>query len=219
MSGREAAGFTLIELLVALTVLALISMVLFGGLRFGARAWETGTATIEHTVAVETAQDLLRRTIAGAEAADPKAPDPKVPNPKAPDLKAPTNRPLFAGGPDRLTLVAAIPGHAGIGGLARYTLLREPAGALALAWEIYRPDRAEDGDRDQPAQVLENTSGLALSYYGSLQPGAAPEWQDHWDDPGILPLLIRIDVAFPPQDGRVWPTLVIAPRLARIPVR
>ena len=40
---RSEAGFTLIELLVALTLLGLISVVLFGGLRFGTRAWEVVT--------------------------------------------------------------------------------------------------------------------------------------------------------------------------------
>ena len=38
--GRDAAGFTLIELLVTLTLVGLISLVLFGGLRFGTRAWD-----------------------------------------------------------------------------------------------------------------------------------------------------------------------------------
>ena len=55
-------GFTLVELLVATSVLALLSVVLFGGMRFGARAWEAGEASIERTGEVEAAQDLLRRT-------------------------------------------------------------------------------------------------------------------------------------------------------------
>ena len=44
-SGRNA-GFTLVELLVAITLLALVSAALFGGLRFGARAWESATSRI-----------------------------------------------------------------------------------------------------------------------------------------------------------------------------
>ncbi len=38
--GRRQAGFTLVELLVAMTLLAFLSITLFGGLRFGARSWE-----------------------------------------------------------------------------------------------------------------------------------------------------------------------------------
>src|SRR5262245_57225185 len=165
MIAVKTGGFTLIELLVAITLLALISTVLFGGLRFGARAWETGTATIENTVAVETVQDLLRRTIAEAEA----------PNPAVPAKVA-----IFAGGPDHLTLVAPVPNHAGFSGLARYTLGRDPTGALALAWEIYRPDRTGKLEPDKASQILEKTTGLALSYYGSERPGATPEWRDRW---------------------------------------
>ena len=45
MTARDHNGFTLVELLVATTLLALLSVVLFGGLRFGARAWEVVTMT------------------------------------------------------------------------------------------------------------------------------------------------------------------------------
>ena len=37
---RRQAGFTLVELLVAMTLLAFLSIALFGGLRFGARSWD-----------------------------------------------------------------------------------------------------------------------------------------------------------------------------------
>ena len=34
------AGFTLLELLISMTLLGLLMLVVLGGLRFGARAWE-----------------------------------------------------------------------------------------------------------------------------------------------------------------------------------
>ena len=67
----RSAGFTLIELLVATTLLALLSVLLFGGLRFGARAWEAGGASMERTGEIEAIQDLLRRTLAEAAAPEP----------------------------------------------------------------------------------------------------------------------------------------------------
>ena len=41
-AARGAPGFTLVELLVGLSLLGLISLLLFGGLRFGLRTWEAG---------------------------------------------------------------------------------------------------------------------------------------------------------------------------------
>ena len=40
----------------------------------------------------------------------------------------------------------------------------------------------------------------------------APTWRDHWDDPQILPLLIRVEVV--PASGAPWPQLVVEPRIA-----
>src|SRR5437867_2079247 len=42
MRRRLAAGFTLIELVLALSILAIMITVLFGGLRMGLRAWQRG---------------------------------------------------------------------------------------------------------------------------------------------------------------------------------
>ncbi len=62
----RAAGFTLIELLVALTLVGLISVALFGGLRFGARVWEEGALHSARLAEIETVQSLLRRQLAQA---------------------------------------------------------------------------------------------------------------------------------------------------------
>ena len=64
--GSAGAGFTLIELLIALALFGLISVVLFGGLRFGTRAWEAGNAHAERLEEVQAVQALLRRHIAQA---------------------------------------------------------------------------------------------------------------------------------------------------------
>ena len=60
---RSTAGFTLVELLVAMTLIGLISVALFGGLRFGARAWEAGNERAESFSQLEVVQSLLRREL------------------------------------------------------------------------------------------------------------------------------------------------------------
>ena len=58
--GRRQAGFTLVELLVAMTLLAFLSLTLFGGLRFGARSWEVVVDSSAERDRIATTQTFLR---------------------------------------------------------------------------------------------------------------------------------------------------------------
>ena len=198
---HRQAGFTLIELVIAVTLLAMVSVMLFGGLRFGARAWETGARTIERNIAIEGVQDLLRRTLNEAVPADPSGP---------------FLEPMLAGEADGLRFVAPVPQHSASGGLARYALGRNGKGSLVLTWAPYRPDSRAEAPSSEPALLLERTEELVLSYFGAAEAGARPDWHDSWTSAEAMPLLIRIAVALP-EKGQRWPELVIAPRLARPP--
>ncbi len=44
---RVAPGFTLIELLISLSILSMLLVIIFSGLRMGVRAWEKGEANID----------------------------------------------------------------------------------------------------------------------------------------------------------------------------
>ena len=59
-------GFTLLELLVAMTLLALLAGLLFGGLSFGVRVWEKGDAELEKLAELQIAHGLIRRVISRA---------------------------------------------------------------------------------------------------------------------------------------------------------
>lgn len=193
------AGFTLVELLVATTLLALLSVILFGGMRFGARAWEAGTASMERVGEVEAAQELLRRTL--VEAAVPAS-------------IGPAEEPAFAGTEGQVHFVAPLPAHAGTGGLGRYALRADDRGELTIGWEPRRPERKLDSELGaKPSTILQRVSALKLSYYGAVVPGEQAAWHDSWKG-RELPSLIRIDVSFAEGDRRSWPDLVVAPRLA-----
>ncbi len=60
---KAQAGFTLLELLISMTLLGLVFVLLFGGLRFGMRAWEHGTTTTDAVDSTRLVQDLLRSEI------------------------------------------------------------------------------------------------------------------------------------------------------------
>jgi general secretion pathway protein J len=63
---HHRAGFTLLEILVALTLFGLIAVAVAGGIRFGARVWETGRQTAEASGEVHQAQSFVRQLLSGA---------------------------------------------------------------------------------------------------------------------------------------------------------
>ncbi len=217
---RSEAGFTLIELLVALTLLGLISVVLFGGLRFGTRAWEAGNLRAEQLAQVQAIQALLRRRL--AQALPPEAEGATGEGPR---------RAVFSGQPDALQFLAAVPSRAGVGGIYAFELAVIADGGkvrLEFTWRLYRADddEAERGDTPEAGLggrrvLIDGLASARFSYFGAPAPGTTPgtspgqaaDWRDRWEAEAGLPGLISIEAEFPEGDGRAWPILRVAPQL------
>lgn len=201
------AGFTLVELLVVVALLGLISVALFGGIRFGARSWEAGHSRLEEVNEVEVAQSVLRRLLGRSR--------------EVSLFTASRDRDAvsFTGRQDAVYFAAPLPAHRGLGGAYGYALgvrRDQDGGQLVLAWRLQRPESppSADGDFEDETVLLSNIAGVSLVYFGSEEPGRAAVWRDSWDGFAGLPRLVRMTVAFPPDDGRYWPPLTIAPVLA-----
>jgi general secretion pathway protein J len=208
-------GFTLLELLIATTVLAFLSLLLFGGLRFGTRVWEKAETSTTETNRIRAAQLVLSDEIANIYPfyAGDSDTEKKVD---------------FAGEDQRMTFFA--PSKSLPGGLDLVTIqaLRDNGSVSVVI-----ASKAE----------LEGTQGAAthhtligglkwfqISYYGppspagtpSSQPSTAkagtgaaaapppPQWTSVWDGQRKLPLLIRIRGAM--LNRAEWPDLVVSPR-------
>jgi general secretion pathway protein J len=199
-SSRPDAGFTLLELLVAMTLLGLLMTVLFGGLRFGARAWERGMEHSRGTDEIRLAQMHIRR---GLELAYPYF---------ISDLERP--RIDFDGTSERVRFLALAANSQSPGGRARIILSSsQQDGALALLIEA-RPELALPEIPFESDVLVSGFKTLEFSYYGSSGRDDPPEWLDRWIDRTRLPLLVRVRAEFAEDDGRFWPELVVAPRLS-----
>ena len=213
----RGGGFTLIELLVALTLLGLLSVGLFGGLRFGTRAWEMGDARAAALAEIEAVQGLLRRQIAQAMSPTVRGGGRSL---------SPSS--TFEGEAERLRFVSLVPARAVVGGLYQIELaiVDGPRGRrLDFVWRLYRPDEPDpfeglDGETETATGgrrvLLEGLEGAEFAYYGLEDGARVARWHDTWDGRMGLPRLIALKATFEDAPGGLaWPELVVHPRLAR----
>ena len=205
---RVARGFTMIELMIALVLLSLMSAVLFGSLSLAGRSSEAGTAKAESTSGMRLAGEYLRTQLSA-----------QHPQRMHKIQESPL---LFGGDADQVRYAAPMPGRVGLGGVWYYRLKlatvegrQKPSLVLErMIPDVGALDLPEFADADRSV-LADDIKELKIAYYG-VNTGAAvdetPTWRDKWDDPQMLPQLIRVDVT--PEKGSAWPTLVIAPREA-----
>jgi len=193
----RAAGFTLLELMVTLTLLSLLSLLLFGGLRLGARAWDHSEARGAGMDELHVVQNLLRREIEQA-----------YPYYVTTDPVHPTVD--FSGTASEIDLLAPAPQAMAAPGRARIAVTALRDGSLAMRARSELSDSRRDGWSET---LLSGLAGVRFSYFGTDDPRIAPTWRDHWTGAKTLPRLVRIDVRFAKGDGRMWPDFIVAPRI------
>ncbi|HUC69306.1 MAG TPA: prepilin-type N-terminal cleavage/methylation domain-containing protein [Stellaceae bacterium] len=197
------AGFTLVEMLVAVSLLALLTVVLAGGMSLATKRFTRHPERVDRAQRIAAAQDFLLATLADAR--------PLV------DQESGAARLAFAGGPTQLLFLAPAPESMPAGGLMAYGLRFSPpargtGGRLELGARRFDVPAAGSG---RTTVLLDHVTKVQLSYYGTLTREARPSWHDEWDAAQTLPSLARIAVAF--SDGTTMPDLVVALRLAGQP--
>jgi len=194
-----AAGFTLLEILVVLVVLGLLLTALAQGTTFGLLAWTTQTRAGTARAGLDEVERTLHRLIAEADAGEGGG-----------------GPPPLQGGPHVLQFASrlppgTVPPGAGPGEPRDVVVVLavDVEKRLVLRW-LPRPHAARLGAEAGPAQsvLAEGVTGLDL-LYGR----AAPEsgWTATWTKQA-LPRLVRVHVAFPANDPRHWPDIIVAPQ-------
>jgi len=197
-------GFTLVEMLVAVALIALLSVMLFEGMRLGTRSAALSAAINDRSGQWSLAYGVLRRQLAGAESVPVKQ---QQPGPNTVD---------FDGSSDSLNFIESPPAFLALGGLYRMQLAfvrGGRGGRLTLGWT--RLDESETPEGGAPSTLIDNLASAEFSYFGALEADQAPEWQQSWQGIDHLPTLVRLRIAF--ADGQRLPDLIVALRLAPLP--
>jgi general secretion pathway protein J len=203
--GRQGAGFTLLEVLVALSLFGLIAVAVAGGIRFGARVWDSGRETAQASGAVHQAQYFLRRQLSNAML----APE---------DLRSAEGLPFFAGEEDRLLLSAPWLTSFDRAGIYQLEIALAPNDELGhdlvVRWRALTAalEGATFDDAEQARILLPNVEGIDIRYFGTQEGKAQPAWHGRWDDQNRLPDLVAMEVALPQQAKIAWPQLLIKVR-------
>jgi len=192
-------GFTLLELLIGMVLLGLLLTLLFGGLRLGARSWDSGDKRVEDSAQLRAIHGFMRRELSQVFPLRWKNEvDPRL---------------AFAGERDALKFVAPMPVQVNGGGLYLFGLELEKGeeGQRVIMKRALTNPAAKDFsslEQGEKSVLVDHVENMAIAYFGAATVESDPGWREKWDDPNRLPLLVRIQVKL--SDGRNWPDLVVS---------
>ena len=192
---RREAGFTLLELIVAITLMGLVLVVLYSGLRLGLNSWDGGEQRAEETHRLRLAQEFLRRQLAQS-----------ITVYQINDRQEQSV--VFAGRPDEIEFVAPMLAQLGQGGLYRVRI-GVADGRLWIRWRPYLPTDPEAGE-ERETVLLEGVSDVEWAYFGPEQDNdleSPPHWRSDWASTQRRPQLVRLNLHL---NGQPWPDLVAA---------
>ena len=191
MRRAEPGGFTLVELLVALVLFGMFSVALFAELRGGAGTLDRVAANSAGTNGLAAAYAVLRRNFLAA----------------YPLYESGERAVAFAGDSDGVAFLAPAPAALAPGGFSRVAVGVVGKNLVIAA----RPELAWAAASGESREVLAaDVLGVRFGYFGADAAGGAAYWHGSWRNRAVLPLLVRVSVAFPAGDFRRWPELIFA---------
>jgi general secretion pathway protein J len=199
---KRAAGFTLLEVLAALVLLALLLVGVYSGIASASRSVRSGTAAIERTDQMRSAQQFLRRELAQSVA--------------EPIGHTDRGEPIyFRGSAQEMRYVAPLPGYLGKLGpqLQQLQLVDDGQGGqrLELRLALLPPDGQPARPLGEPQVLFDHIKQGSFSYSGVDTQGQPVPWSPQWADGRVLPLLVRIELE--PQGRGSWPRLDVPLRV------
>lgn len=196
---RAQRGFTLVEVMLAITLLALIMAMAYGGFQAAVRSTSTGEALIEQTNQLRITHQFIRRQLSLAQALIIEEGD------------EPGTQVRFEGDRDRVRFVAPMPGYLSFGGSYVQQLSFERGrDGLDLIFYFAMLNGYEPGDIEAHDGIvlLEGLRSGSFIFLGEDDDELEPFWADFWEQTDQLPLAVGLTIDLDRDHGLVWPDLL-----------
>jgi general secretion pathway protein J len=214
-------GFTLLELIISLALIGLMTVLLFGALRFAGKVWDASETRQERDTSISMVWQYLSDRFAQARSL------------RSHVESEGENVFFFKGKANAVEFVSPMPAHLGSGGLYIIRLQRGLAGRkkqLVLRRWLYHPEvlagaaglpewRPLSGNelyhqgKEKPelrawyseSVLVDDIQEVKFSYYGVLAKGdETASWDSSWEDRPYLPMLVNMKIS---DSKGEWPEM------------
>lgn len=201
---RRSRGFTLVELLLALTLMSMLLALAYGGLRASTRAADKGQAILEDSGRIRMAHQFVRKQL-----------NQMIPLAFSEDTDS-GERTVFEGSAKIIRFVAPMPGYLGFGGPQVQELALVPGEEgemLVLSHALLQGYEEQNLYVRDPIVLMEKIDSAEFNFLGLDENGELAGWTNQWDQPGILPASVSLDIEFTGDVYLKWPLLMATTRV------
>jgi general secretion pathway protein J len=198
-------GFTLLELIIALTIVAVIVVIIFGALRIGIRAWEKGEKDVDSRQRQRIVLDLIKRQLASISVSEVWGRDQQMVSLKGDhkSVEFVSHIPMTPGNRFGMVYVKYAVRQAKGEGKENLTFYEKN---IALPGKKSGADNPDEGDF---SELIPGMKSIVFEYLKDRPGEAASLWQKSWDpavDKGV-PRAVRVTLE---ENDEKAPIYVIA---------
>lgn len=188
----HSRGFTLIEVLIALSLLSVMMLMLFAGLRIGAKSWDKGENKLVQVTEMSSVHNFFHNQLSAS-------------LPLWDDFTDKNKQFSFQGTSTTLQFVASLPASSKRLGLQRFNLRLEN-NQIEVAIKPFYPSLDSNQWKIEAVPLIDNIARLNIAYFGNENIKELSQWQTTWDY-DHLPKLIAIEIES--LKGHYWPKIVL----------
>ena len=195
---QRMRGFTLIEVMLAMSLVALVMAMAYGGFRAAVRASNTGEAIIEENNRLRVVQQFVRRQLMLAQ-------------PLVIEEEMDGERIRFLGDRDRVRFVSPMPGYLSYGGpYVQELRIESGLEGYDLVYYYAMLNGYEPGDIEHQDGIvlLEKLNRGEFHFLGMEPETQEMFWADYWELVDELPMAVALEIDIERDHGLVWPDLI-----------
>jgi general secretion pathway protein J len=206
LPGGRDSGFTLVELLLAITLMSILLGLTYSGLRAATRSSEQGEKLLAAGGELRASHQFMRRQL-----------NQMLPLPFAVTDDAAELRVVFEGDAQHIKFVAPMPGYLGTGGpqvqLVEIVNGDDGGSVVQFSHALLQGFEEEFLYDREPVILLEGVDSAGFEFLGKDEEGELIGWTSSWDQPDLLPVAVRLDLAFQEDLNLRWPDLAAGVRI------